>query len=117
MAPIIMFREWHDTVETSTFGSEFTALKNMIELVEELWYKLCMFRFPIEGATNMFCDNESVYKKKFKSRGSTEEETSQHLISSISRSSCSGHREVLKRANGVKPGGLVYKDVAADSEE
>ena len=34
----------------------------------------------------------------------------------MSRSSCSGHRGAGERANGVEIGGLVYKDVAADSE-
>ena len=62
MAPIIMLRKIQNTFETSTFGSEFTALKNAIELVEALQYKLCIFRVPIEGVTNVFCDNESVYK-------------------------------------------------------
>ena len=49
-------------METSTFGSEFTALKKAVELVEALRYKLRMFGLPIEGPTNVFCDNESVYK-------------------------------------------------------
>ena len=62
MAPIIMFSKRQNTVETSTFGSEFTALKNAVELVEALRYKLRMFGVPIEGPTNVFCDNESVYK-------------------------------------------------------
>ena len=44
------------------FGSEFTALKNEVELVEALRYKLRMFGFPIEGPTNVFYENESVYK-------------------------------------------------------
>ena len=61
-APIISFSKRQNTVETSTFGSEFTALKNAVELVEDLRYKLCMFGVPIEGPTNVFCDNELVYK-------------------------------------------------------
>ena len=38
------------------------ALKNAIELIEVLRYKLRMFGVPIEGPTNIFCDNEAVYK-------------------------------------------------------
>ena len=38
------------------------ALKNAIELIEALRYKLRIFGVPIEGPTNIFCDNESVYK-------------------------------------------------------
>ena len=61
-APIIWHIKWHNAVETSTSGSEIMALKNGVELVEELRYKLRMFGAPIEGATNIYCDNEAVYK-------------------------------------------------------
>jgi hypothetical protein len=30
--------------------------------VKSLRYKLRMFGIPVEGPTNIFCDNESVYK-------------------------------------------------------
>ena len=59
-APIIAFSKRQNTVETSTFGSEFTALKNAVELVKALRHKLRIFGVPIEGPTNVFCDNESV---------------------------------------------------------
>ena len=51
-----------NSFETSTFGSEFTALKLTVELVIALRYKLCMFGLPLEGPTGMFCDNEEVFK-------------------------------------------------------
>ena len=60
--PIIAFSKRQNTVETSTFGSYFTALKNAVELVKALRYKLHMFGVPIEGPTNVFCDNELLYK-------------------------------------------------------
>ena len=60
-SPIIAFSKRKNTVETSTFGSEFTALKNKVDLVEALRYKLRMFGVPIEGTTTIFCDNELVY--------------------------------------------------------
>ena len=37
-------------------------MKNAVELSEALRYKLRMFGVPIEGPTNIFCDNEAVYK-------------------------------------------------------
>jgi Reverse transcriptase (RNA-dependent DNA polymerase) len=61
-APIIWFSKRQNTVEASTFGSEFQALKNAVELIEALRYKLRMFGVPIEGPSNVFCDNEAVYK-------------------------------------------------------
>jgi hypothetical protein len=42
-----------NTVETSTFSSEFIALKTAVEM---------MLDVPMEGATKVFCNNESVVK-------------------------------------------------------
>ena len=33
-----------------------------VELIESLWYKLHLFGIPIEGPTNVYCDNEAVTK-------------------------------------------------------
>ena len=51
-----------NTVETSTFGSECIAMKTAVEQIEALRYKIRMFGSPIEGPTNVFCDNEAVFK-------------------------------------------------------
>ena len=37
-------------------------MRTAIEMVEGLHYKLRMFGVPIDGATNIYCDNEVVYK-------------------------------------------------------
>jgi hypothetical protein len=44
------------------FTSEFISLKTAEEMVEGLRYKLCMLGVPMEGATHVFCNNESVVK-------------------------------------------------------
>ena len=61
-ASIIWHSKRKNSVETSTFGSEFTAMKNYVELIKALRYKLSMFGVPIDGSTEVFCDNEAVYK-------------------------------------------------------
>ena len=61
-APIIWHSKRKNGVETSKFGSEFTAMKNSVELIAALRYKLRMFGVPIDGSTDIFCDNEAVYK-------------------------------------------------------
>ena len=61
-APIIWYSKRQNTVETSTFGSEFIAMRAAVEHIEALRYKLRMFGIPIEGPTNVFCDNEAVFK-------------------------------------------------------
>ena len=63
-APILWFRKRQNSVESSNFGSEFAALKNVVELVTALRYKFRMFGVPIDGPIYMFCDNETVYKNQ-----------------------------------------------------
>ena len=50
------------TVETSTFGAEFVALKHGIECVRGLRYKLRMMGVQISGPTDVYGDNMSVIK-------------------------------------------------------
>jgi hypothetical protein len=61
-APILWYSKRQNTVETSTFGSEFVAMRIAVELIEGLRYKLRMFGIPIDCPTNVFCDNEAVTK-------------------------------------------------------
>jgi Reverse transcriptase (RNA-dependent DNA polymerase) len=61
-APILWFSKRQNTVESSTFGSEYVALRTAIDLVEGLRYKLRMMGVPFEGPTSIFCDNEGVVK-------------------------------------------------------
>jgi hypothetical protein len=61
-APVMWYSKQQNTVEASTFGSKFQALKNAVELIVSLRYKLRIFGVPIDGPTNIFCDNEAVYK-------------------------------------------------------
>ena len=62
LAPIMWFSKRQNTVESSTFGSEFIALKIATEQIEALLYKLRMFGVPVDGPARIFCDNESVVK-------------------------------------------------------
>jgi hypothetical protein len=49
-----------NTVETSTFGSEFVALKVAAEVLRGLGYKLQMMGIPIAGPWYVYCNNNSV---------------------------------------------------------
>lgn len=62
MAPIFWYSKRQNTVESSTYSSEFVALRIAAEKIISLRYKLRMFGIPIEGPANVFCDNEAVYK-------------------------------------------------------
>ena len=58
-SPIMFYSKRQNTVETSTFGSEFVAMKHSVEMVKALKYKLRMFGIEIMD-TKIFGDNNSV---------------------------------------------------------
>ena len=62
MAPIQWLSKRQNTVESSTFGSEFVALRTAVEMMDGIRYKLKMFGVPLEGETRILCDNQSVIK-------------------------------------------------------
>ena len=67
-APVIWYSKKQNTIEASTFGLEFIAMKACVEAIVHLRYKLRMFGIPLNGAdgipqpTDLMCDNESVVR-------------------------------------------------------
>ena len=59
-APIVWFSKKQNSIETSSFGSEFTAMKIGVEISEGLRYKLRMMGVPLTGSTHVKADNMSV---------------------------------------------------------
>ena len=59
-APIMWYSKGQNTVESSTFGSKFVAMRQAVDMNDSIRYKLRMFGIPITGATNVFADNMSV---------------------------------------------------------
>ena len=65
-APIVWYSKRQNTVESSTFSSEFIAMKACVEHITALRYKLRMFGVPILESTKVLCDNESVVRNSSK---------------------------------------------------
>jgi hypothetical protein len=61
-APSTWYSKRQNTVESSTFGSEFVAMRIAVEQIEGLRYKLCMMGVLVEYPAIVFCDNQSVFK-------------------------------------------------------
>ena len=59
-APIYWMSKKQASCETSTFGSEFCAMKQGTEYVRGLRYKLRMMGIPCSSPTYVFGDNQSV---------------------------------------------------------
>jgi hypothetical protein len=61
-SPILWVSRRQNTIETSTFGSEFVALRHAKDVIVALRYKLRMFGVPLEGPAQVYCDNQGVVK-------------------------------------------------------
>lgn len=61
-APVLWYSKKQTSIETSSFGSEFTALKTAVELTEGILYKLRMMGVPVELPAFIKGDNMSVVK-------------------------------------------------------
>ena len=62
-APVKWISRRQNTVETSAFSSEFIAMKQCIEDIEHLRFKLRMFGVPLDEdhpSTYILCDNKGV---------------------------------------------------------
>lgn len=59
-APTYWMSKKQTAVETSSHGSEFTALKLCTEYIRGLRYKLRMMGIPIDGCAYVYGDNKSV---------------------------------------------------------
>ena len=76
MTPIQWISKKQNTVESSTFGSEFIALKQATEIIKGLRYKLKMLGVPLEAPVRLMCDSQSVVmNSSLLSRISSKEET------------------------------------------
>ena len=59
-APVDLYSKKQNTVETSSFGSEFVAMRVASEKIQGLRFKLRMMGIPLTGPANVFGDNNSV---------------------------------------------------------
>jgi len=59
-SPVIWYSKRKNTIEASSFGSEYIALRICTEMVEALRYKLRCFGVPMDGPVDIMCDNRSV---------------------------------------------------------
>jgi len=59
-APIVWYSKKQSTVEASSFGSEFNALRIAMEHVVGIRFKLRMFGLNVKDYTCIWCDNEAL---------------------------------------------------------
>ena len=59
-APIYWMSKKQTSIESSSFGSEFIAMKQCCEYIRGLRYKLRMMGIPVIGPALIYGDNQSV---------------------------------------------------------
>ena len=59
-ALVYWFSKKQTSIESSSFGSEFVAMKQCCEYLRGLRYKLRMMGIPVEGPSYIYGDNQSV---------------------------------------------------------
>ena len=59
-SPVYWLSKKQPSVESSSFGSEFIAMKHCCEYLRGLRYKLCMMGIPVLGCCCIYGDNQSV---------------------------------------------------------
>ena len=75
-APIYWFSKKQTSCETSSFGSEFVAMKQCCEYIRGLRYKLRMMGIPVEVPSFIFGDNQSVLSNTSKPHSSLKKKSS-----------------------------------------
>ena len=108
-APIDWFSKKQNTVESSTFGSEFIAARIACDKIEALRYKLRMFGIPINGPTDLYCDNGSVVNSAQRVEGRLNKKHNAICFHRVRE--CVGHKmiRVTKEDGGTNLADLLTK--------
>ena len=108
-APIDWYSKKQNTVESSTFGSEFVAMRVAVERLRALRYKLRMFGIPIEGPAAVLCDNESVVGSASKVESSLNKKHNAICYHMVREACAAGWIRVGKEPTGTNVADLFTK--------
>ena len=113
MAPVYWMSKKQTSVETSSFGSEFIAMKQCTEYIRGLRYKLRMMGIPCQGHTYVYGDNQSVlYNTSIPE--STLKKKSQSIAYHFVREGCARNEWRTAYVNThLNPADLLTKPLAA----
>lgn len=111
-APILWFSKRQNTVETSSFGSEFVAARIAVDLIKGLWYKLRMFGIPIDGATNVYCDNQGVVTNTTKPESTLKKKHNSIAYHRVREAAAAGTIRIAKEAHESNIADMLTKPVS-----
>ena len=108
-APIAWRSKRQATVETSVFGAEFVALKQGIEALRGLRYKLRMMGIPISGPSYVYGDNMSVIKNSSKPESTLNKKSNQICYHAVREAVAMGECLITHIPTGDNLGDLATK--------
>ena len=117
MAPISWYSKRQNSVETSTFLSEFVALKITTELIISLYYKLRMMGIPLDGLANVFCDNEAVYKNAIFTDSTLKKKHNSVAYDKVRESVAAEILVVIKEDSGSNLADILIKSLPLDKRK
>ena len=114
MAPTHWYSKRQNTVESSTFSSEFIALKITVELIISLRYKLRMFGVPIEEPAKIFCDNEAVHKNASRADSTLKKKHNSVAYHRVREAVAAGICDVTKEETNSNLADILTKSLPPD---
>jgi hypothetical protein len=111
-APIVWFSKRQNTVETSSFGSEFIAARIAVELIEALRYKLRMFGIPIDGPANLYCDNGGVVANSTKPESTLKKKHNAIAYHRVREAAAAGTIRIAKEDGKTNLADMLTKPLA-----
>ena len=113
-APISWFSKKQNTVESSTFGSELVAMRIATEKIKELRIKLRLMGIPVEGATSILCDNESVVKSTSKAEARLNKKHQAICWHAVREAAATGWLKIGKEPGETNTADLFTKALAPE---
>ncbi|KAI2499224.1 Reverse transcriptase (RNA-dependent DNA polymerase) [Fragilaria crotonensis] len=113
-SPILWLSRRQNTVETSTFGSEFVASRTARDMIIAMRYKLRMFGVPLEGPAQVFCDNQGVVKNASVPESVLTKKHNAVNYHAVREAAAAGVMEVHKEDTATKLADLLTKVLPSD---
>ena len=111
-APIYWYSKKQTSVETSSFGAEFIAMKQCCEYIRGLRYKLRQMGIPINGSTYVFGDNKSVLVNSSEPHSQLKKKSSSIAYHFVREGVAKGEWKATYLNTHLNPSDLLTKSLA-----
>ena len=108
-APVTWLSKRQATIETSVFGAEFVAMKQGMEALRGLRYKLRMMGVEISGPSYVYCDNMSVVHNTTKPESTLKKKSNQVCYHAVREAIAMGEMLVTHIPTNDNPADIATK--------